>query len=115
LAGKTYNLPVFQMLGGKFRDKIRIYADTTESRDPKVYAERMRARKEEMGLTWLKMDLGIDLVEHIPGTLTRPAPLTQEEQTFLPHPFVGTEVTDKGIEKMAEFVAAVREAVGMEI
>jgi L-alanine-DL-glutamate epimerase-like enolase superfamily enzyme len=115
LAGKAYNVPVFQMLGGKFRDKIRIYADTTESKDPKVYAERMRIRKEEMGLTWLKMDLGIDLVEHIPGTVTRPASETQAEQTFLPHPFVATEVTDKGIEKMSEFVAAVREAVGMEI
>src|SRR5437867_6461069 len=115
LAGKAYNVPVFQMLGGKFRDKIRIYADTTESRDPKVYAERMRVRKEEMGLTWLKMDLGIDVVEHIPGTVTRPASLTQEEQTFLPHPFVTTEVTEKGIDKMAEYVAAVRDSVGMEI
>ena len=115
LAGKAYNVPVFQMLGGKFRDKIRIYADTTESRDPKVYAERMRVRKEEMGLTWLKMDLGIDVVEHIPGTVTRPASLTQEEQTFLPHPCVTTEVTEKGIDKMAEYVAAVRDAVGMEI
>ena len=31
LAGKAYNVPVYQMLGGKFRDKIRCYADTTES------------------------------------------------------------------------------------
>src|SRR5437773_2844630 len=115
LAGKAYNVPVYQMLGGKFRDKIRIYADTTESKDPKTYAERMRIRKEQMGLTWLKMDLGIDLIEDIPGTVTRPAGLTREELTFRPHPFVATEVTDKGIEKMSEFVAAVREAVGMEI
>ena len=35
LAGKAYNVPVYQMLGGKFRDKIRCYADTTESNDPK--------------------------------------------------------------------------------
>lgn len=115
LAGKAYNVPVYQMLGGKFRDKIRIYADTTESKDPRTYAERMRIRKEEMGLTWLKMDLGIDLVADIPGAVTRPAALTREEQTFRPHPFVATEVTDKGIEKMSEFVAAVREAVGMEV
>ena len=32
--------------GGKFRDKIRIYADTTESKDPKIYAQRMKERKE---------------------------------------------------------------------
>jgi len=115
IAGKVHGVPVYQMLGGKFRDRIRIYADTTESRDPKVYAQRMKARKEEMGLTWLKMDLGIDLVSDQPGTVTRPSGLSREEQTLLPHPFVATEVTDKGIDRMSEFVAAVRETVGMEV
>ena len=115
IAGKVYGVPVHQMLGGKFRDRIRVYADTTESRDPQIYAQRMKVRKEEMGLTWLKMDLGIDLVADQPGTVTRPSGLSQQEQTFLPHPFVATEVTDKGIESMSAFVAAVREAVGMEI
>ena len=62
LAGKAYNVPVYQMLGGKFRDRIRCYADTTESHDPKIYGQRLKARKDE-GFTWLKMDLGIDLVE----------------------------------------------------
>ena len=28
LAGKALNLPVYQLLGGKFRDKIRVYCDT---------------------------------------------------------------------------------------
>src|SRR5467141_4281033 len=57
ITGKVYNAPVYALLGGgKFRDKIRLYADTTESDDPKVYAQRMKERKEGMGLTWLKMD-----------------------------------------------------------
>src|SRR5947208_675238 len=34
LAGKAYNVPIWQMLGGKFRDTVRCYADTTESHDP---------------------------------------------------------------------------------
>src|SRR5262252_5295828 len=72
LAGKAYGVPVYQMLGGKFRDKIRCYADTTESDDPKVYGERLKARRDQ-GFTWLKMDLGIDLVADVPGALTRPA------------------------------------------
>ena len=42
LAGKAYGVPVYQMLGGKFRDKIRCYADTTESNDPKVYGSRLK-------------------------------------------------------------------------
>jgi L-alanine-DL-glutamate epimerase-like enolase superfamily enzyme len=29
LAGKAFGVPVYQMLGGRFRDSIRIYCDTT--------------------------------------------------------------------------------------
>ena len=115
IAGKVYGVPIYQMLGGKFRDRIRIYADTTESKDPSVYAQNMKIRKEVMGLTWLKMDLGIDMVQDIPGTVTQPSGLSAWENTYLPHPFVATEVTDKGIDKLSEYVAAIREAVGMEI
>ena len=42
LAGKAYNVPVYQMIGGKFRDEVRIYCDTTESEDPKVYGQWIR-------------------------------------------------------------------------
>jgi L-alanine-DL-glutamate epimerase-like enolase superfamily enzyme len=28
IAGKAYGVPIYQMLGGKFRDKIRVYSDT---------------------------------------------------------------------------------------
>jgi len=115
IAGKVYSVPIYQMLGGKFRDKVRIYADTEESKDIKEYAARLKARKEEMGLTWLKMDLGIIMVEDIPGTVTRPSGLNRWEANALPHPFLAAEVTDKGIDKLSEYVAAVREAVGMEI
>src|ERR1700723_2578327 len=41
VAGKAYNVRVYQMLGGKFRDRIRIYADTVESEDPKIYGRRL--------------------------------------------------------------------------
>ena len=34
LAGKAYGVPVYQMLGGRFRDKVRLYADTTEHERP---------------------------------------------------------------------------------
>jgi L-alanine-DL-glutamate epimerase-like enolase superfamily enzyme len=76
------------MLGGKFRDKVRIYADTTESKDPKVYAQRMKERKEKMGLTWLKMDLGVEMVSDTPGTVTAQSDLSQWDMTQLPHPLL---------------------------
>ena len=115
IAGKVYGVPIYQMLGGKFRDRIRIYADTVESNDPKIYAQRMKARKEQMGLTWLKMDLGVEMVSDTPGTVTGPSGQSKWETSLLPHPFLANEVTDKGIEMLVAYVAAVREAVGMEI
>src|SRR5438270_6359714 len=107
LAGKAYGVPVYQMLGGKFRDKIRCYADTTESHDPVIYGQRLKARKEQ-GFTWLKRDLGIDLLHDIPGTVTHPLGLSESDVFSTQHMFTGFEVTDKGIGIMADFVGAVR-------
>ena len=115
IAGKVHNVPVYVMLGGKVRDKIRVYADTTESNDPKIYAQRMKERKEVKGITWLKMDLGVELVSDKPGTVTGRSDLSQWDMQMIPHPLLAMEVTDKGIALMEEYVAAVREAVGMEI
>ncbi|HEY3838177.1 MAG TPA: mandelate racemase/muconate lactonizing enzyme family protein [Bryobacteraceae bacterium] len=114
LAGKAYGVPVYQMLGGKFRDKIRCYADTTESDDPKIYGARLRDRRDQ-GFTWLKMDLGIDLVKDIPGAITHPLGGSVNLGGNTQHMFTGIELTDKGIEKMGEFVQTVREQVGMEV
>jgi L-alanine-DL-glutamate epimerase-like enolase superfamily enzyme len=114
LAGKAYNVPVYQMLGGKFRDKIRVYCDTTGSPDPKVFASRLKQRREQ-GYTWLKMDLGVELVTRTPGTVTQPMGTGMTYNDPVPHMFTGTEITDKGIAMMADYVAAVRENVGYDI
>jgi L-alanine-DL-glutamate epimerase-like enolase superfamily enzyme len=114
LAGKAYGVPIYQMLGGKFRDKIRLYADTTESPDPKIYGQRLKARHEQ-GFTWLKMDLSIDLMEKVPGTITKPDGETISQGGLKEHFFTGIELTPKGVETMADYVAAVREQVGYEV
>jgi len=60
LAGKALDLPVYQLLGGKFRDKIRVYMDTAlyQSRLPQP-DEFGKAAKEavDMGFTAVKFDL----------------------------------------------------------
>jgi len=114
LAGKAYNVPIYQMLGGKFRDRIRCYADTTESPDPKVYGQRLKARKEQ-GFTWLKMDLGVDLVGDVPGAVTRPNGVSLGGGGQTQHMFTGIELTEKGASLMSDYVAQVREAVGMDV
>ncbi len=114
LAGKAYNVPVCQMLGGKFRDRIRCYADTNESHDPKVYGQRLKARRDQ-GFTWLKMDLGVDLVAEVPGALTMPSGTSLAYGDPTVGMLTGTEVTDKGIALMCDYVAEIREMVGMDI
>jgi L-alanine-DL-glutamate epimerase-like enolase superfamily enzyme len=114
LAGKAYGVPVYQMLGGKFRDKIRIYCDTTSSRDPKIFGQRLKERREQ-GYTWLKMDLGYQLVADTPGTVTQPVGQTMRDAFNVMHPFTGIELTDKGIGLMADFAMQVREIVGFDV
>lgn len=60
LAGKALDLPVYQLLGGKFRDKIRLYMDTalyqSSLPDPQKFAESAR-EAVKMGFTAVKFDL----------------------------------------------------------
>ncbi|MEZ5352951.1 MAG: mandelate racemase/muconate lactonizing enzyme family protein [Bryobacteraceae bacterium] len=114
LAGKAYGVPAWQMLGGKFRDRIRLYADTTQSPDPKEFGARLKKRMES-GFTFLKMDLGVGLVESDPGTVSRPLGTTSRDYGRTQHMFTGMELTPKGVESMAAYVAQVRDAIGMEV
>lgn len=60
LTGKALGLPVYQLLGGKFRDKVRVYCDTALYQrnlpTPKDFADAaLRAKK--MGFNAIKFDL----------------------------------------------------------
>ncbi len=114
LAGKAYGAPVYQMLGGKYRDRIRCYADTPSEEDPKAFAAKLKQRAA-IGFTWLKMDLGTVLLRSIPGTVTRPAGQTDGDIRNTQGEFTGVEITPKGIEILGNYVAQVRESVGMDI
>jgi L-alanine-DL-glutamate epimerase-like enolase superfamily enzyme len=114
IAGKVYNIPVYQMLGGKWRDGVRIYADTTESMDPAEYGRRAKERKA-MGLTWMKMDLGINVLEGMPGMVMQPGGMSGWEKYAQPNLFIATEVSDKGVDRLCEYVAAVRDNIGYDM
>jgi L-alanine-DL-glutamate epimerase-like enolase superfamily enzyme len=114
LAGKAYGVPVYQMLGGRYRDKVRLYADTTVSRDLARYASRMKARVD-MGYTFLKMDLGINLLQGQRGLITAPLGFDWARDRLTLHPFTAIQLTNQAIERLVAYVAAVREAIGYEI
>src|SRR5690606_19969319 len=127
IAGKAYNIPVYQMLGGKFRDKIRMYCDTdVEGKDTGTAMGKALRKRMEQGFTFLKMDLGIGQIAHEPGTISGPPgfleetieatarwrarfdrPGSKEEQrevrrryyevANVAHPFTGLHVTEKGL------------------
>ncbi len=119
LVGKVYGVPCYQFLGGKYRDRVRIYADTPTPHEPtpEAYVERVLQRKA-MGLTFIKFDIGPNVLNDAPGALIgtptgHEYPLARRGQA--PGVGIGSKLSDKGVARMAAIVAAVREAVGWEI
>ncbi len=123
LAGKAYNVPAYQLLGGKYRDKVRLYADTPQVKDPDLFAAKMKDRLVGKGFTFLKMDFGIELVKDITGTIVNSnfwevgRQWTNEPMTYgaALHPLTQVQITDKGLDELAKYVSKVRDAVGYEI
>ncbi len=124
LCGKAYNVPAWQLLGGRYRDKIRLYADTPEAQSPEEQRKLIRYRLEDQGYTWLKMDLGIEEIKDIPGTLVNVdywgPRLSQWQGGYMSyaeteHPFTQIQITDKGFEELGKIVENVRSMVGYGI
>lgn len=142
LAGKAYGVPVYQMLGGKFRDNIRMYCDTDVSgkHTGKAMGEALKKRMEK-GYTFLKMDLGIGLLLDEPGTLSAPIGFIDEMKRYsgpaspeprddferrlrrnrsydvfnIAHPFTHIHVTEHGLDVLEQYVKDVRSVIGYEV
>ena len=112
LAGKAYGVPAYQLLGGKFRDRILCYADTPSRKDPLEMAAQIKRRLGQ-GYRFLKMDVGIDLVEDIPGAINAPPGMLETRNVM--HPFTGIQLTAKGIDKLVEYVGTIRGEIGYEL
>ena len=121
IAGKAYGVPIYQMLGGKFRDRVRMYCDT-DARVPSG-TETGKRLKERMalGYTFLKMDLGLAQIMHVPGAVGSPTGVLDGYKTHaermpvrtlddrrrrnasydvhnVRHPFTGLHFTEKGLD-----------------
>ena len=61
LAGKLLEVPAYQLLGGKYRDDVRVYCDchTEQGADPAACADEAERVVEELGYDALKFDLDV--------------------------------------------------------
>ena len=124
LCGKAYNVPAWQLLGGRYRDTVRIYADTPEAKSPEEQLKLIKYRTETQGYSWLKMDVSIGELRNIPGTIVNPnifkEGTSQWQGGYMSyantrHPFTGIQITEKGLEELGKIVENVRSMVGYEI
>ncbi len=123
LAGKAYNVPAYQLLGGKYRDKVRLYADTPQGSDEADFTRRVARRMDEQHFTFLKMDFGIGLLKGIPGTTVNNnfwdigRQWTNEPMSYgaTEHQFTQVQITDKGLDILMQRVAKVRDKIGYDI
>jgi L-alanine-DL-glutamate epimerase-like enolase superfamily enzyme len=123
LAGKAYNVPAYQLLGGKFRDKVRLYADTPQGNNEAEFVARIQKRLKDEGFTFMKMDFGIELLKGVEGTASNSnfwdigRQWTNEPMTYggTEHQLTQIQLTDKGLDILANRVALVREKMGYEI
>jgi len=96
LAGKAYGVPVWQLLGGKYRDEVRLYGDTFSDKDHDMVRSKVLSRVEQ-GFTWLKMLRVFRLLEGVPGAQ---------------NPHKEGMLTNKGVALITDYLQMVREAVG---
>jgi gluconate/galactonate dehydratase len=113
IKGKYLNCPVYSLLGGKFRDKIRLYSDLHAEKAEmegsysktqiNVHGYINRAKEAiEKGFNAIKFDID----EHVPQSMM---PSTYERDHW------NGSLNNTEIEKKAGIIAAVREAIGYDI
>lgn len=135
LAGKAFNVPVWALLGGRYREKIRLYSYVPDSgeaplatMDINKFKSDVKHRIEEQGFTWLKCHPGIEKISKIPGTTVNTKFLpgfndnvsSSRSQSYLSyqntrHAFTSIQITNKGLDELAKYVDTIRNIVGYDI
>jgi L-alanine-DL-glutamate epimerase-like enolase superfamily enzyme len=121
LAGKAYGVPAYALAGGTFRDRVRMYCDTPNEPTGTAMGQKL-AERLARGFTMLKMDLGVQPLIGIPGTLSWPQgmlpgePRDQMDRMLhvhhIMHPFTHVRLTPIGIALLCDYVEQVRAVVG---
>ena len=140
IAGKYWGVPVWALLGGRFRDRVRLYCDTDSEGGGRDMGKALAERKKK-GFTFLKMDLGIELLMDVPGALSAPLGFLEKMREYkktvfttphgsidpramrgeaydlfnTEHYLTGIHITEKGLDYLENYLRECREEVGYEI
>jgi L-alanine-DL-glutamate epimerase-like enolase superfamily enzyme len=116
IAGQVAGLPVYKLLGGKIRDRVRAYNGGVRfpmtGQTPQDYAENMAKMKEaKEGFTLIKQAVGF----HNPAMMhAMPNGWYDEPRTGPPHSDRGL-MTERGLEHVVACVEAMKKVLGDEI
>ena len=126
IAGKAWGVPVWQILGGKFRNKVKLYADTTFSVDSEKMGNILLERINR-GYKCLKMDLNFPALlrgkKDTMGGISELGPELYSQWDFRDErkfnytasPFTGISITEKGIRLIQEHCQILRDIAGWDI
>ncbi len=99
VAGKALNLPVYQLLGGKFRDKIRVYCDTA------LYQRNLPQAKDFADAALKSKNMGFNAIKFDLDQANDPNKYDRYNWTASPGE----------LKRMYDQIAAAREAVGPNV
>ena len=120
LAGKAWGVPCWQMLGGKFRDRIRIYADTHDQPGPAGHGPAAQGAPpagihlSENGRRASDCSAGSrGRLRFLRGRASIRTPNAARPLTTCRIPSRASASRSRGLKRMQEYMTAVREIVGL--